>query len=218
MPAPRLDLGLCVGQRQEPVHVKTLISQTAGEGFHEGVVGGLAGPAEVERDPVLVNPTIERLRDELRTVIDADRSGRSANDSQPGYVDDLLAFDTRWRGTISGAPLPLISDKDRPTLQTHPTRRPREDVFLPEQTALFPCRQVLRSRFRQPQEPRRRPASSLPHRNSLPSTHIRCRTTARRLATSTMARRIPRRWATRRPDACSHDHLLPWVSSECAAL
>ena len=40
---------------------------------------------------------------------------------------------------------------------------------------------------------------SLLHRNSLPSTHIRCRTTARRLATATIARRIPRRWATRTP-------------------
>ena len=36
-------------------------------------------------------------------------------------------------------------------------------------------------------------ALSLLQRNSLPSTHIRCRTTAKRLATATMARRIPRR-------------------------
>ena len=58
---------------------------------------------------------------------------------------------------------------------------------------------------------------SLLQRNSLPSTHIRCRTTARRLATATMARRIPRRWATRIPQAFSHDHFLLWISSECAA-
>ena len=32
---------------------------------------------------------------------------------------------------------------------------------------------------------------SLLQRNSLPSTHIRCRTTASRLATATMARRTP---------------------------
>src|SRR6266699_4562874 len=51
-------------------------------------------------------------------------------------------------------------------------------------------------------------ALSLLQRNSLPSTHIRCRTTARRLATATMARRIPRRRATRRPHAFSHDHFL----------
>jgi NhaP-type Na+/H+ or K+/H+ antiporter len=43
-------------------------------------------------------------------------------------------------------------------------------------------------------------------RNSVPSSHMRCRTTARRLATATMARRMPRRWATRMPHAFSHDH------------
>jgi hypothetical protein len=29
--------------------------------------------------------------------------------------------------------------QDRRTLRTHPTRRPREDIFLPEQNALSPC-------------------------------------------------------------------------------
>src|SRR3979411_3259364 len=28
---------------------------------------------------------------------------------------------------------------DRRTLRTHPTRRPREDIFLPEQNASSPC-------------------------------------------------------------------------------
>jgi hypothetical protein len=79
--------------------------------------------------------------------------------------------------------------QDRQPLRTHPTRRPRGDIFLPEQNALFP--------------PAISPSSVqaaagtavlfLLQRNSLPSTHIRCRTTARRLATATMARRIPRR-------------------------
>ena len=53
--------------------------------------------------------------------------------------------------------------QDRRTLRTHPTRRPREDIFLPEQNALSPCLQfsgVLRRRFRQPQEPRHCPSSS----------------------------------------------------------
>jgi hypothetical protein len=48
-------------------------------------------------------------------------------------------------------------------------------------------------------------ALCLLQRNSLPSTHIRCRTTARRRATATMARRIPRRRATHMPHAFSHD-------------
>src|SRR5215471_2760503 len=86
-----------------------------------------------------------------------------------------------------------------------------ESISLQRTTAVF-----LRS-------PRRLKATagtavlSLLHRNSLPSTHIRCRTTASRLATATIARRIPRRWATRTPHAFSHDHFAPRVSSACAA-
>src|SRR3954453_1370932 len=106
----------------------------------------------------------------------------------------------------------------RQTLRTHPTHRPREDIFLleQEQNALSPCRHFLRS----PPPVQAivgAAALSLLQRNSLPSTHIRCRTTARRRATATMARHIPRRWATRMPHAFSHDHFLLWISSECAA-
>ena len=87
----------------------------------------------------------------------------------------------------------LAADRrqDRRTLRTHPTRRPREDIFLPEQNPLscgeFSC--VVRRR----QAAAGTAVLSLLQRNSLPSTHIRCRTTAKRLATATMARRIPRR-------------------------
>src|SRR5216683_3480638 len=102
--------------------------------------------------------------------------------------------------------------QDRQTLRTHPTRRPREDIFLPEQNALSPCRSPPPV-----QAAVGTAVLSLLQRNSLPSTHIRCSTTARRLATATMARRIPRRWATRTPHAFSHDHFPLWVSSECAA-
>src|SRR5437773_7539032 len=80
--------------------------------------------------------------------------------------------------------------QDRETLRTHPTRRPREDIFLPEQNALSPCLQFSPLAV---QAAARTAVLSLLQRNSLPSTHIRCRTTARRLATATIARRIPRR-------------------------
>ncbi len=36
------------------------------------------------------------------------------------------------------APLPLTQRQDRETLRTPPIRRPREDIFLPEQNALSP--------------------------------------------------------------------------------
>ena len=50
--------------------------------------------------------------------------------------------------------------QDRRSLRTHSTRRPREDIFLPKQNALFPCVQLLRRRFRQPQEARFCPRAS----------------------------------------------------------
>jgi hypothetical protein len=66
------------------------------------------------------------------------------------------------RYNLSGV---LAADRrqDRRTLRTHPTRRPREDIFLPEQNALSPCLQysgVLHRWFRQPRERRRCPSSS----------------------------------------------------------
>ena len=57
----------------------------------------------------------------------------------------------------------------------------------------------------------------LPQRNSAPSLHIRCRITASLRATATRALAMPRRLATCMPQARSADHLVPRVSSECAA-
>ncbi len=102
--------------------------------------------------------------------------------------------------------------QDLPTLRTHPTRRPREDIFLPEQNSVI-------SLSVQPkvQAALTVTAGPLLQRKSVPSTHMRCRITARRLATATMARRMPRRWAIRMPHAFSQDHFRLWVRSDCAA-
>jgi hypothetical protein len=40
------------------------------------------------------------------------------------------------RFNLSGA-LAADQQQDLPTLRTHPTRRPREDIFLPEQNSLI---------------------------------------------------------------------------------
>jgi hypothetical protein len=64
------------------------------------------------------------------------------------------------RFNLSGA-IAASQRQDRRTLRTHPTRRRREDIFLPEQNASSPCPQF--SWLRQPQEPRRRPCSSGTH-------------------------------------------------------
>jgi hypothetical protein len=67
------------------------------------------------------------------------------------------------RSNLSGA-LAADSRQDQRPLRTHPTRRPREDIFLPKQnalislTAVFPA--LSAAAFRQPQEPRCRPCST----------------------------------------------------------
>src|SRR6516162_1951958 len=102
------------------------------------------------------------------------------------------------RLNLSGA-LAADSRQDQRTLRTHPTRRPRGDIFLPKQNALISLTAVFLRSPRRLQATAGTAVLSLLHRNSLPSTHIRWRTTASRLATATIARRIPRRWATRTP-------------------
>ena len=51
-------------------------------------------------------------------------------------------------------------------------------------------------------------AVSLVHRNSVPSTHMRCRITANRRASATIAFFIPRRLAICIAQALSHDHFF----------
>jgi len=63
------------------------------------------------------------------------------------------------RPNLSGA-LAADERQDQRPLRTHPTRRPREDIFLPKQNALSPRLQFLRRRFRQPQEPQCCPCAS----------------------------------------------------------
>ena len=60
--SPRLDHGASVGQPQEPADVQALIAQAIVERLHEGIVGRLARPANVERHAVLVRPAVQCLR------------------------------------------------------------------------------------------------------------------------------------------------------------
>src|SRR5258707_3544741 len=94
--------------------------------------------------------------------------------------------------------------QDRRALRTHPTRRPRGDIFLPEQNALSPCRHFLRS---PPPVQATIGAAvvSFLQRDSLPSTHLPCRTDAQRPATPTLARPNPRPLANPLAPAFRHD-------------
>jgi len=60
-------------------------------------------------------------------------------------------------------------------------------------------------------------ACSLVYRNSVPSTQMRCRITAKRRARATIAFFMPRRLAICIAQALSHDHLLVRVSMTWAA-
>ena len=52
--------------------IQALAPKRAVEGFDEGVVDRLRGPAEVQLDPVPVRPVIQRLRRELGAVVPAE--------------------------------------------------------------------------------------------------------------------------------------------------
>lgn len=60
-------------------------------------------------------------------------------------------------------------------------------------------------------------AASDPCRNSVPSAHMRCRTTASLRATATMARRRPLAFISRMPQAFRLDHAIERMSMALAA-
>jgi hypothetical protein len=62
-------------ERHEPVCIQALSPKLAVRGFNEGIVGRFAWPAEVKNDAALVGPQIQILRDELRSLINADALG-----------------------------------------------------------------------------------------------------------------------------------------------
>jgi hypothetical protein len=70
---PSFDRLNSLRQVLEPVLVKAFLSQSTIERLDERVIGGLARPTKVERHLVKVSPPIERLRDKLRAIIDANR-------------------------------------------------------------------------------------------------------------------------------------------------
>ena len=69
VPLPSRQLGTGVGQRAKERLVQMLIAQPAIEAFHEGIVGRLSRPAEVQRDTVDVGSVVERPRDKFRAVV-----------------------------------------------------------------------------------------------------------------------------------------------------
>jgi hypothetical protein len=69
--APSLQLFGRICKRQEPVGVHALGPEAAVEGLDEGIVSRLAGPAEVQGDPVGVGSQVLVPGDELGPLIDS---------------------------------------------------------------------------------------------------------------------------------------------------
>jgi hypothetical protein len=53
------------------MRIQTFRSEFAIERLDEGIVGGLARPGEVQRDPTLISPQVEIARDETLSPEDA---------------------------------------------------------------------------------------------------------------------------------------------------
>src|ERR1700735_2956703 len=98
----------------------------------------------------------------------------------------------------------LLSRASQSQGRSHQRQRPGRDVVFPLLAGML---------FRYAG----RLAAPLDQLNSVPSIHIRCRTTASFRATATLALRSPVRFATLMPQALSADHLATRVSITLAA-
>jgi hypothetical protein len=96
--------------------------------------------------------------------------------------------------------------EDPDSQRDHPAHRPHgNDRYPPLQARSGSCLLML------PQ------ALALCPSGTLRDRHMRCRMTASLHATATRAFAMPRRWATRIPQASSVDHFWQRLSSVCAA-
>lgn len=104
-------------------------------------------------------------------------------------------------GSGSGEPRFWTRSKRSSHLRLHPSRRPRGTI-RPGSVGGFRSGHA---------------AASDPSRNSVPSTHMRCRTTAILRATATIARRRPLVFMSCMPQAFRVDHLIERMSMALAA-
>jgi hypothetical protein len=99
--------------------VQTFVPEPPVEAFDEGVIGRLARPGEVQDHAILVGPTIERLGDALRTIVDTDGPRRAADRGSPGHrLDDLLPSNALININGQGLAGIGIDDRQRPQTPT----------------------------------------------------------------------------------------------------
>ena len=97
--APRFDAAYGVVERHDLMHVQAFVAQAPVEGFDVGIVGGRAWPREIELDPAVECPRLDRLRGEFGAVVAPETvswvsgpwqtrlalGGSETSPSEPGY-------------------------------------------------------------------------------------------------------------------------------------
>ena len=115
----------------------------------------------------------------------------------------------RRGGTILAAVLPLrTAGPSRHTISPHPSSREGHHATTRWSSSFLLSGLIL---------PAHAAAASLVHRNSVPSTQMRCMITANRRASATIAFFNPRRLAICIAQALSQDHFFERTSTICAA-
>jgi hypothetical protein len=110
-------------------------------------------------------------------------------------------------GTIFRSALPSIERQDQADMRTHLIHRPARDILrLLGGTLSFLLLGLILNGFHAAAA-----ACSRVHRNSVPSTQMRCMITASRRARATIAFFIPRRLAICMAHALSQDHFLECI-------
>ena len=124
----------------------------------------------------------------------------------------LPSWDSRTRRNNLLVGLAVEERRVQADIRTHLIHRPARDIFPPLGGALvFSYRGLILNGFHAAAA-----ACSRLHRNSVPSTQMRCRITASRRARATIAFFIPRRLAICMAHALSHDHFFECIIL-CAA-
>src|SRR3981189_490563 len=107
---------------------------------------------------------------------------------------------TRWNNLLGGLAVSVTAGPSGHTNSPHPSSREgHHSTARRSFSFLFLHLTLHRSQAA---------ATSLVHRNSVPSTHMRCMITANRRASATIAFFIPQRLAICIAQALSHDHFL----------
>src|ERR1700683_4591425 len=109
---------------------------------------------------------------------------------------------TRWNNLSGGLAVRLTVGPSRHAISPHPSSREGHHSTARWSSSFLLLDLILRGTHAT--------AVSRVHRNSVPSTHIRCRITANRRARATIAFFIPRRLAICIAQALSHDHFFEY--------